>query len=490
MSRFIAVDVGAESGRLVVGALQDGKLQLEEASRFQNGGTLVQGHLYWDALKIFSEIKNGLRKIREDFGTDFASMGVDTWGCDFGLLDSDGALIGNPVCYRDVRTAGMMAKVLAKVPREDIFQATAGIQFLELNTLYQLYSMVEAESPQLRFADHFLMMPDLLNYWLTGIKACEYTNATTTQFFDSRGRDWAHSLLERLGIPQHFLPQIVFPGNILGRLSPEVGDDVGFGGLEVAVVPSHDTASAIAGVPAESDNYAWISSGTWSLMGGAADQAILKPETLKYNFSNYGGASGGVLPWKNIMGLWLTQECRRSWALKGEDLSYADLTRLASEADPFVAVIDPDDPGFFAPDDMPAAILTYCRRTGQRVPDTKGEIVRTVLEGLTHRYRWVLEKLEVLVEHHYDIVHIVGGGSQNQLLNQLTADSIGRPVIAGPVEATALGNIAVQAVATGHLTSLEEARDVIRRSTETRTFQPNSSGDWDRAYARFNELLG
>lgn len=489
MTRFIAVDVGAESGRLLVGTLQSGTLTIQEAHRFANGSVSVRGRLYWNVLEIFNQIKNGLRRIRQELGEDIVSLGIDTWGVDFGLLDRDGDLLANPASYRDPRTEGMMELAFEHVSRADIYEQTGGIQFLSLNTLYQLLAMAQANSPLLAAAHSFLMMPDLLAYWLTDRIAVEYTNATTTQFFDSRNRTWARSLLDQLGIPHHFLPEVVLPGTLLGKLTPAVVREVGFSELSVIAVASHDTASAIAGVPASGADFAWLSSGTWSLLGGTADRAIVTPEALEYNVSNYGGANGSVLPWKNIMGLWLVQECRRQWEREGTSLSYDELMRLAEEAPSFVAVINPDNAAFFAPDNMPAAIQHYCRDTGQQVPETRGQIVRTALESLALRYRWVLHKLETLAGITYPALHIVSGGSQNKLLNQFAANATGKMVIAGPVEATGMGNILLQAVATGHIASLAEARAVARRSTQIVTYAPRPDADWESAYDRLNALV-
>lgn len=490
MSKFIALDLGAESGRVVIGRLTANRLQLEDAYRFPNGGVRVLGSLHWDALRLFAEIKNGLAKVRHEHGGDFVSAGVDTWGIDFALLDSSGALVGNPYCYRDGRTEGLMAEAFKTVPRQEIYERSGGIQFMEINTLYQLYSMAVRRSQPLASAATFLMMPDLFHYWLTGRKAVEYTNATTTQFYDSRARVWAVELLDRLGIPSHILPEVIAAGTVLGPLASDAAEETGFAGLQVVAPATHDTASAVVAVPAADDDFLWLSSGTWSLLGAVSDHAIVTPEALSYNISSYGGAGGTVLPWKNIAGLWLVQECRRVWAREDKVYSYDDLTHLAAAARPFEAVIDPDDPSFFAPHDMPVAIQAFCRRTGQAVPETHGEIVRTALEGLALRYRWVAEKLERLWGRRFTVVHIVGGGSQNRLLCQFAADALQRPVVAGPVEATAIGNIALQAVAMGTFASLAEARSVVRQSFEVAGYEPGTADAWDAAYERFLQVTG
>lgn len=488
MSRFIALDLGAESGRAMIGVLDDSGLRLEEAYRFANGPVRVFDHLYWDPLRLFAEMKQGLNHISHEHGRDFVSLGVDTWGVDCALLDARDELVGNPHVYRDPRTTGVMERLLAWLPQWEIFEQSGGVQFMTINTIYQLRAMVEQQSPQLAAAATFLMIPDLFNFWLTGRKTVEYTNATTTQFFDSRTRTWALALLERLGAPTHIFPEVIMPGEVLGPLLPDVASEVEMEALPVVAVATHDTASAAMAVPSANDNYAWISSGTWSLLGAVADQAIVTPEAMRYNISSYGGVGGKVLPWKNIMGLWLVQECRRIWARHGETYSYADLTQMAAQARPFTAILDPDHGSFLAPADMPAAIQAYCQTTGQAPPESRGEIVRVALEGLALKYRLVIERLEALLHRRFEAVHIVGGGSQNRLLCQFTADVTQRPVVAGPVEATAIGNIALQAVTSGHLASIEEARRVIRDSFAAVVYEPGEIKGWDEAYARFLSL--
>lgn len=489
MGKYIAIDIGAESGRVVVGNFTGDTINLEEVHRFANGPVQVRGHLHWDVLRLFDEIKRGLRIVADRYGTDFVSMGIDTWALDYGLLDAEGELLGNPFAYRDSRTEEIMEQVFERISQRDIYEHSGGIQFLTINTLYQLASMAAADSPQLRIAQDFLMIPDLLHFWLTGVKACEYTNATSTQFYDSLIGEWSAPILDTLGIPGHIFPEVIHPGTILGPLLPEIANEVGFNSLTVVAPATHDTASAVVAVPAENDHFVWLSSGTWSLLGCINDKAIITEDAQEYNISSYGGAGGMVLPWKNIMGLWLVQECRRIWAKEGDEYSYDEITQMAREADPFIAVIDPDHRSFLAPPDMPEAIRSYCRETGQQMPETRGEIVRTALEGLALRYRWVTEKLDILLLRKSETLHIVGGGSQNQLLNQFAADATQLPVVAGPVEATALGNLAVQAVAAGELASLDEARQYIRKSFELTDFTPGDGVLWDEAYQTFLDLV-
>lgn len=488
MPKYIALDLGAESGRVIVATLANDRLALEEAYRFANGAVQVGASLYWDVLHLWDEIKNGLRKAAGEAGSDARSLAVDTWGIDYALLNRAGALVGNPHCYRDPRTTGLMEQALEAASRWEIYEASGGIQFLSINTLYQLLAMVEQGDPALDVADAFLMMPDLFNYWLTGQKACEFTDATTTQFYNAQAGGWSYGLLERLGIPAHLFPEIIMPGTRLGPVLPIVREETGLGPLPVVVPAAHDTASAIVAVPAESEQFAWLSSGTWSLLGGISPQPIVTRQALDFNFSSYGGPGNMYLPWKNIMGLWLVQECRRAWQQAGEMLSYDELTAMASAARPFVAVVDPDDPSFLAPKDMPAAIVAFCRQHGQPVPESRGEIVRVVLESLALRYRWTLERLGELQERRFDVLYVVGGGTRNRLLCQFTADAIGLPVVAGPVEATAIGNAALQAVTMGDLGSLAEARRLVRASFPVTVFEPRSHSAWDGAYERFLQL--
>jgi len=488
MSNYIAVDVGAESGRVIVATLQEGHLSLEEIYRFANGGVQVGEHLYWDVLHLWQEIKRGLRKAGAEYGRDLRSVAVDTWGIDFALLDRAGNLVANPHGYRDARTVGVMERALERVPRWEIYRQSGGIQFMGINTLYQLLAMVEQRDPALDSAATFLMIPDLFHYWLSGRKVCEFTDATSTQFYNAAAGGWATPLLADLGIPAHLFPAVVLPGTILGDLLPGVAEETGLAPLRVVAPAAHDTASAIVAVPAQSEQFAWLSSGTWSLLGGIAANPIVTPQALAFNFSSYGGPEGLYLPWKNIMGLWLVQECRRVWSQTDGDLTYDELAVTAHAARHFVAVIDPDDAAFLAPKDMPAAILAYCRAHGQPEPAGRGELIRSVLESLALRYRWTFDRLCELQECRFDTLYIVGGGVRNELLCQFTANACGVPVVAGPAEATAIGNAALQAVALGDLGSLQEARAIVRRSFAVTTYTPQDRREWEDAYARFLQI--
>lgn len=484
---YIAFDLGAESGRCMAGIFDGERLRLEEVRRFPNGPVRVFDSIFWDVLRLWDEIKASLSLCRQRYG-EIASIGVDTWGVDFALLGRGDVLLGNPYHYRDKRTDGMMEEAFKRVPRREIFEKT-GIQFMQLNTLYQLLSMVVEGSPILEAAETMLMMPDLFNFWLTGVKVSEFSIATTTQLYNPRLRDWDRDLFERMGIPTRILPEIVPSGTVLGDLLPSVREETGLESARVIAPTCHDTASAVAAVPAEGDDWIYISSGTWSLMGVELDEPIINDRSLELNFTNEGGYGGTIRFLKNIMGLWLVQESRRTWAREGQEHSYPELTEMAARAEPFKAFVDPDDPLFLHPGDMPARIREYCRRTGQPIPETKGEVVRCALESLALKYRWVAERLEELLGRRLNVIHVVGGGSKNELLCQLTADATGRRVIAGPSEATAAGNVMVQAMALGDVGSHPEAREIIRRSFEFKTYEPGKGEGWDEAYGRFLKLL-
>ena len=461
---LLAFDLGASGGRAVLGRFDGDRLRLSEVHRFPNEPVRLPDGLHWDVLRLFAEVKRGLALCEEKYGRP-ASIGVDTWGVDFALLDRRGALLENPYHYRDSRTEGMLEEAFRRVSQEEIFERT-GIQFMRWNTLYQLLSMALAALPLLEAAETFLMMPDLFNYWLSGRAVCEFTDATTTQCYDPRAGGWAVSILERLGIPSRFA-EVVPPGTVLGPLVPSVAEETGLGDVPVVAPACHDTAAAVAAVPAGGEDWAYISSGTWSLVGIEVREPIITPASLAGNVTNEGGVAGTFRFLKNVAGLWLVQECRRVWAQQGEECSYDELTRMAEAAPPFPALIDPDDPP----------------------PEGQGSIVRCALESLALKCRYVLERIEEMRGRPIRVVHIVGGGSRSRALCQFTANASGRPVVAGPAEATATGNILVQALALGHLSSPEEARAVVRRSFELPTYEPRDSAAWDEAYGRFLSLL-
>jgi rhamnulokinase len=468
--RYLAIDLGAESGRAMLAALADHKLQLEELHRFANIPVSLPTGLYWDTLRIFHEICEGL-KLAARRVDRLDGIAVDTWGVDFGLLGPEGALIDNPRHYRDARTQGLPEKLFEVLPREEVFRET-GIQVMELNSLYQLYA-IQMESPWLLEAAHrLLFMPDLFNYFLTGVECSEVTIASTSQFYNPVTKAFATDMLRKLGITAGFLGNLVEPGMHLGPLLPYVAEQTLLK-AETAVytVGGHDTASAVAAVPAQSgSNWCYISSGTWSLMGVELEAPVINEQSLKANFTNEVGVGGRIRLLKNIAGMWLVQECRRAWAREGKEYSYAELMDLAAAAKPLDTVIDPE--AFYTPGNHPARIEQYCRRTGQAVPADVGGMCRVILHSLAVRYKEVLEAIESLTGRRIDVIHIVGGGSRNKLLNQLAADVTGRRVVAGPAEATAAGNALTQALGAGDIGSLEELREVVGRSFEVAVFEP------------------
>lgn len=481
MPNYLAIDLGAESGRTIVGTIEGDRLSLTETHRFPNGPVHRLDGLHWDVVNLWREIKAGLSLSAAQ--TPLSSLGLDAWGIDFALLDEQRALLAEPYHYRDERTDGMLEAAFHRVPRQQIFAQT-GIQFLKINTLYQLYSMSLAKSPHLSAAQHLLTIPDLFNYWLSGQIRGEFTIATTTQCFDPLRRAWALPLLAALDIPSAIFPPLCEPGTNLGSLLPDVATETGTGRLPVIAPACHDTGSAVVAVPAEQPDFAWLSSGTWSILGAEVRQPDLSPQALEFNFTNEGGVFGSWRLSKNIMGLWLVQECKRQWAL-----SYDEMTQLAAQARPFLAVIDPDHDSFLHPGDMPDKIRAFCAHTSQPLPATQGEIVRVALESLALKYRLIMERLEMLLGKHLEPLHIIGGGSRNGLLNQLTANATQRTVIAGPVEATAIGNVLMQALCLGHLTSLAEARRLVQRSFVPRIYEPQSHPGWDEAYARLQQVM-
>jgi len=482
MKHYLAFDLGAESGRAMLGSISDERLSLEELHRFPNIPVRLPTGLYWDTLRLFHEIRQGLAMAGRERKLTLAGIGVDTWGVDLALLGRDGALVDNPRHYRDSRNNGMLEKTFAAAPREEIFAQT-GLQFMQFNTLFQLYAMKLARSPALECATTLLMMPDLFDYWLTGVARSELSDASTTQFYNPVKKRWATELFDALGLPKTILPEIVASGTLLGPLVPEVAESAGLEPTPVYATCCHDTASAVAAVPAEGEDWCYISSGTWSLMGVELDEPVINQGSLSLNFTNEIGFGGSIRFLKNIAGMWLIQECRRAWAVDGREYGYEELARLASTATPFTAIIDPD--AFLEPGRMPEKIAAFCRSTGQAPPAEPAEMCRAILESLALRYRQVLESLESLLGRKLKLIHIVGGGSRNQVLNQFVADATGRPVIAGPAEATAAGNVIVQAIGSGDLPALNEARQLIRRSFPLTTVEPRPQADWDRAYDKF-----
>ncbi len=479
MKRFLGFDLGAESGRAMLGTLADGKLELEQLHRFPNEPVRLPTGLYWDTLRLFHEMRHGLHVAVSERKFELSGVGVDTWGVDFALLGRDGALVDNPRHYRDARNNGQMERTFAEVPRSEIFAAT-GLQFMQINTLFQWHALKQAGSPALEIASDLLFIPDLFNYWFTGVKRAERTIASTSQFYDPVGKRFAAALLERLGLNPSILPPLADPGTLLGPLreAPDV---------PLFAVAGHDTASAVAAVPARGDaDWCYVSSGTWSLMGVELAGPIVNAQCEALNFTNETGVEGRVRLLKNIAGLWLWQECRRDWAAAGQNYSYDDMGRMAEAAKPFAAVIHPD--AFLEPGSMPGRIAEHCRRNHQPPPQSAGEYCRVILEGLALRYRQVLESLESLIGRKLSRIHIVGGGSRNALLNQFVADATGRPVMAGPAEATVAGNILVQAMGAGLVRDLDEIRRVVSDSFPVTVFEPRDHAAWNAVYERFLKI--
>jgi rhamnulokinase len=478
---YLAVDLGAESGRVMAGLWNGRKIRLQEIHRFPNGPVPLAGALRWDVLRLWAEVQNGLALAGKKFGNAIVSVGADTWGVDFVLLNKNNEILGQPYHYRDARTNGLMEKAFKKVPRAEIF-AQSGLQFMQLNSLYQLLAW-KAHSPAiLEAADCLLFMPDFLHWAMCGAKCAEFTIASTSQFVHPLRRNWSLPLLRKLGLPTHFLPKIVPPGTILGRLRNSLP------GVKVVAPPSHDTASAVAGVPAAitgKANWAYISSGTWSLMGVEVQKAALSRRALDLNMTNEGGLDGTYRLLKNIMGLWLVQQCKRAFAARGFQYDYAQLAQLAAKAAPLRSLINLDDPRFLNPPDMPKAIQDFCRETKQPVPRTEGELVRCCYESLALKYGEVLASLEELTGESIEVIHIVGGGSQNEVLSQFAADVCQRSVVTGPVEATALGNLLTQVRASGELSSLAEMREVVRASSAVHRYEPAA---WEGVADRFASL--
>ncbi|MBA4146623.1 MAG: rhamnulokinase [Verrucomicrobia bacterium] len=488
---FLGIDLGAESGRVMAGLWDGNRMTLEEVHRFPNGAVTINGTLRWDLLRLWGEIQQGLTLAAKRYGKSIVSVGVDTWGVDFVLLSKTGELLGLPFHYRDERTRGVMDEAFKRVSREDIFAET-GLQFMEFNTLYQLLALQKKSPELLEAADCFLTIPDFLNWCLTGRKVAEFTNATTTQCCNAVKRQWASGLLRRFDLPTSMFPEVIMPGVKLGPLQDSVARSTGLQSVEVVAVAAHDTGSAVVGVPTTNTgkaNWAYISSGTWSLLGAEVQEAKLSARAAELNFTNEGGVDGTYRLLKNIMGLWLVQRCKRAFDASGGELSYAELVTMAESAPALRSLVDPDDPSFLNPPDMPRAIQDFCGRTGQPVPQTEGELVRCALESLALKYAIVLGRLEELTGERVEVIHIVGGGSRNELLNQFTADACQRPVLAGPVEATVLGNLMMQLRAAGQISSLGELRTAVRNSSELKEFLPNQKQAPAWEHAR-NKIFG
>jgi rhamnulokinase len=486
--QFLAADLGAESGRVMRGGFDGDRLSLEEIHRFDSRAVRLPDGLHTNVLQIFSELQAGMAAAQRRGGGELAGVAVDTWGVDFALLDAQGALLGAPHHYRDRLSDGMLERALASVPREEIFERT-GIGFMEINTLYQLLGLRCRASAALDAARSMLMMSDLFTYWLCGRRSNELPIATTSQCLDTRSRSWALDLVQKLGLPTRIFGEIVEPGTVVGELLPHVAEEAGIPRVPVIAAGGHDTALAMAAVPARGRDFAYLSSGTWSLLGTEIAEPSIDARGLAANVTNEGGVCGTTRFLKNLCGLWIVQECRRAWARQGGSDTYDDLVRMAAAAPPLRSLVDVDHPDFAKPADMPDRIRAWCGRTGQPVPEGKGEVVRCALDSLALKYRLVLDEIEGLLGRRLEPLHIVGGGTRNRLLCQLAADATGRAVEAGPVEATAAGSVVMQAMALGRVGSLAEGRDLVRRSFEVETFEPRPSPAVDDALARLRRLV-
>ena len=484
---LLAIDLGASSGRGIVGSFDGKKLTLRENHRFSNDPVMVNGRLYWDILRILHEIKQSITKTVQD-GDNVTSIGIDTWGVDYALLDKNGRMLASPVHYRDTRTDGVQEKFNQIVSAEELYGKT-GIQDLNFNTIYQLF-VEKQDTPEVwNLADRILQIPDLLNYFLTGVMANEYTILSTGAMLDAEKRAFASEILDKLGISKDLFGEIVQPGTVLGGLLPSVLSETGKTDAKVMTVASHDTASAVLAVPTQEDDFIYISSGTWSLMGTELREPLINEQSRAANFTNEGGALGTVRFLKNIMGLWMIQESRRQWKREGKEYTFAQMETWAKEATPFRSIINVDHPTFATPGNMPEKIREYCRMTGQPVPSSVGEVVRAIYEGLALKYRFVAERIQELTGKPTKVIHIVGGGTKDGFLSQMTADACGIPVAAGPEEATAIGNLMMQLIALGEVKDLKEARAIIANSFALKHYTPVADRDaWDAAYTKFCTL--
>ncbi len=485
MKKVLAFDFGASSGRAIIGSFDNGKISLQEVHRFSNDPVKVNGTLYWDVLRLLHEIKQGIVKAKIAGGFD--AIGIDTWGVDFGLIDKEGRLLENPVHYRDPRTAGLVDEAFKTIPRKKIYNIT-GIQFMELNTLFQLISLRRQRPELLERADKMLFMPDLLAYFLTGKMCAEYSIASTSQIIDIESRTWSKELLEAFDIPESLFAPLVQPGTVLGELTDEICEELGVDKVPVISVCGHDTQSAITAVPCPEGDFAFLSSGTWSLFGTELKEPIVNETSLNINITNEGGIDGTIGLLKNIIGLWLIQESRRQWQREGQDYSYADLEKLALKEEPFKCFIDPDAPEFTPQGNIPGRVQEFCKKTGQYVPQSVGEIMRCIYESLAMKYRLTFEKLCDCTDKDYPVIHVIGGGTKDGLLCQMTANSCDRTVKAGPIEATVMGNVVVQFMSDGTIKDVAHARQAVADSEELKTYNPENADQWKAAYPRFVEI--
>ena len=483
---FLAFDLGATSGRSILGTVANGKVEIKELTRFPNAVTELHGKYYWNLMGLYQALREGLVACNKE-GIVPESIGIDTWGVDVVPIGEDGSILSMPRAYRDPYTVGMPERFFEKVSREKVYEKT-GIQIMNFNTLYQIFAGMETDYVPMKQAKYLLFMPDALAYMLTGEKVCEYTISSTSQILDPRTKDFDKELLEAAGVDASVFSKPVFPGTVVGTLTDALAQYSRLGKVNVVSVAGHDTASAVAAVPALDENFAYLSSGTWSLMGIESKEPVITPETYELNYTNEGGVEGTTRFLKNICGMWILEQCRKEWTLSGKDYSYPEIVEMAMSATPFKSFIQPDDPSFANPPSMLEAIDAFCERTGQEKPENDAQVIRLIFESLALRYRQVLEDLDRIATHPIERLHIIGGGSKNRLLNQLTANAIGRKVVAGPSEATAIGNVMIQAMAAGVVSSLQEMRSIIHASVETEEFAPELVAEWEEAYQKFVTL--
>lgn len=485
---FLAFDLGASSGRAILGILSNGKLELKEIHRFVNQMQCINGHYFWNIFSLFNELKTGLRKCIREYGIQPQSIGVDTWGVDFVHLNREGLILSLPFAYRDSRTNTSMNDLFQVVPACEVYART-GIQFMQFNSLFQLFSMVRDQASLLEITDSILFMPDAFNYLFTGIKKNEFSIASTSQMIIPGTCQWDTELLEKAGIPSGILQEIIMPGTILGNLQDDIARETGSEAVPVIAVAAHDTGSAVVSVPGTGDNFVYLSSGTWSIMGIESKVPIISEQTRQLNFTNEGGVDGTTRFLKNIMGMWLIQEVQRIWEGEGTKYSWPEMVELARKAEPFRFLINPDDPMFLNPRDMTQAVRDYCYQTAQGTPQSHGETIRCIYDSLALKYRFTLEQIRLVSDQPIEVIHIIGGGANNDFLNQLTADATGLPVIAGPTEATAIGNIMVQAKALGYIDSVNQIRQLVADSFDLVKYTPSKELDWETTYNRYLDII-
>ncbi|NQU87572.1 MAG: rhamnulokinase [Mariniphaga sp.] len=489
MSKYylLAFDIGASSGRAILGTLSSGKLELQEVHRFENRMQKIHGSYYWNIFCLFDELKTGLKKCISEFGIQPDSVGIDTWGVDYTLLNKEGEIIGLPFAYRDHRTDNSMKEFFKLLPEKETYMLS-GIQFLQFNTLFQLFSAYKSKSSQTKTAKNLLFTPDTLSYLFTGIKKNEYTIASTSQMLKPGKPEWEKKLIKAAGIPKKLVCNFIQPGNVLGNITDDICAEVGSKPIPVVAVASHDTASAVVSVPATDNDWVFISSGTWSIMGIESSLPIVNDQTLKMNFTNEGGVEGTTRFLKNIMGMWLIQECKRIWDQEKKH-EWSEIVEMSKTVKPFKSLIDPDDQSFLNPGNMPDAVKSYCEKTNQLVPETKGEIARCIYVSLVLKYKFTLNQIEIITGKKIEKIHIIGGGAHNKELNQMTSNAIMVPVFAGPTEATSIGNIMYQAKGLGLMGSLKEIREIVKKSFKVVEYQPNPDAEWENTYKRFCKLI-